>query len=94
MNEWMNENIVIIILIGATCYLNSLLQALFHIPVFRRAVYQMPAGKNSEANPTIPSALQKLFYDLQFSNQVNFFFKKKTWMNLKKKNKNELINFL
>jgi ubiquitin C-terminal hydrolase len=30
---------------GATCYLNSLMQALFHIGAFRRAVYQMPSAR-------------------------------------------------
>ena len=27
---------------GATCYMNSLLQTLFHTHEFRRAVYNMP----------------------------------------------------
>src|SRR3989338_10525627 len=29
---------------GATCYLNSLLQALFHLKSFRRTVYSMPVA--------------------------------------------------
>ena len=49
---------------GATCYMNSLLQALFHLNYFRRAVYKMP----TEANKlTIPGALQSFFYRLQTS---------------------------
>mmetsp|Transcript_25454 Transcript_25454/g.35239 ORF Transcript_25454/g.35239 Transcript_25454/m.35239 type:complete len:1039 (-) Transcript_25454:237-3353(-) len=49
---------------GATCYMNSLLQALFHLKFFRRVVYKMPTetGKIS-----IPFALQCLFYRLQTS---------------------------
>lgn len=43
---------------GATCYLNSLLQTLFHIPLFRKAVYNLPHTRLS-------FALQQVFYDLQ-----------------------------
>eukprot|EP00899_Mesostigma_viride_P017736 jgi/Mesvir1/25964/Mv20952-RA.3 len=44
---------------GATCYMNSLLQTIYHIPYFRRAEYHSPAG-------SIPLALQCLFYRLQY----------------------------
>nr|XP_025887466.1 ubiquitin carboxyl-terminal hydrolase 13-like isoform X1 [Solanum lycopersicum] len=47
---------------GATCYLNSLLQTFYHIPYFRKAVYNMPTTEND-----MPLALQNLFYKLQFS---------------------------
>eukprot|EP00760_Papus_ankaliazontas_P021805 PhM_4_TR18741/c2_g1_i1/m.1515/K11838/USP7, UBP15; ubiquitin carboxyl-terminal hydrolase 7 len=47
---------------GATCYLNSLLQVLYHLGTFRGAVYAMPTQK--ERN-TIPKALQNVFYQLQ-----------------------------
>jgi Ubiquitin carboxyl-terminal hydrolase len=50
---------------GATCYLNSLLQYLFHLGTFRRAVYQMPTEKE-KVGSSIPLALQRLFYRLQF----------------------------
>ncbi|KAI3914337.1 hypothetical protein MKW98_014944 [Papaver atlanticum] len=30
---------------GATCYMNSLLQTLYHIPYFRKAVYKMPTNE-------------------------------------------------
>ena len=55
---------------GATCYMNSLLQTLFHLGAFRQAVYSMPTeqdlktGKNS-----IPLALQRVFYRLQYGNK-------------------------
>eukprot|EP01101_Sappina_pedata_P002182 TRINITY_DN12439_c0_g1_i1.p1 TRINITY_DN12439_c0_g1~~TRINITY_DN12439_c0_g1_i1.p1 ORF type:complete len:1099 (+),score=421.81 TRINITY_DN12439_c0_g1_i1:26-3298(+) len=58
---------------GATCYMNSLLQSLFHIGEFRRAVYSMPTsvpseGTNGETKrETIPLALQRVFYNLQTS---------------------------
>jgi ubiquitin carboxyl-terminal hydrolase 7 len=42
---------------GATCYLNSLIQALFHIPFLRRQVYKM----ETEENLSMPMALQRLF---------------------------------
>ncbi|RZC90859.1 hypothetical protein C5167_028693 [Papaver somniferum] len=44
---------------GATCCMNSLLQTLYHIPSFRKAVYRIPTS--------IPLALQSLFYKLQYS---------------------------
>ncbi|KAL5702533.1 ubiquitinyl hydrolase 1 [Ranunculus cassubicifolius] len=46
---------------GATCYMNSLLQTLFHIPCFRKAVYCMPIVGDGG----MPLALQTLFYKLQ-----------------------------
>ncbi|KAG5467288.1 hypothetical protein CUR178_00929 [Leishmania enriettii] len=63
---------------GATCYLNSLLQALFHITAFRAIIYQMPtkdeaeqhAGLESTAPRSIPYALQRLFCHLQMSTRA------------------------
>ncbi|KAA6388629.1 MAG: putative Ubiquitin carboxyl-terminal hydrolase 12 [Streblomastix strix] len=73
---------------GETSYLNSLLQSLFHIPLFRWCVYHLPIdaddifdqdGRSSSAHSNIPAtvggqkkpiiseALQRLFYDLQTS---------------------------
>ncbi|KAK4836630.1 hypothetical protein QYF36_025568 [Acer negundo] len=50
---------------GATCYMNSLLQTLYHIPYFRKAVYHMPTTENDMPSGSIPLALQSLFYKLQ-----------------------------
>ncbi|MBA0813604.1 hypothetical protein Gohar_027437, partial [Gossypium harknessii] len=52
---------------GATCYMNSLLQTLYHIPYFRKAVYHMPTTENDMPTGSIPLALQSLFYKLQYS---------------------------
>ncbi|XP_057782081.1 ubiquitin C-terminal hydrolase 12-like isoform X4 [Salvia miltiorrhiza] len=52
---------------GATCYMNSLLQTLYHIPFFRKAVYHMPTNVNDMPSASIPLALQSLFYKLQYS---------------------------
>lgn len=46
---------------GATCYMNSLLQTLYHIPYFRKAVYHMPTTENDMPSGSIPLALQSLF---------------------------------
>ncbi|KAK7391559.1 hypothetical protein VNO78_19975 [Psophocarpus tetragonolobus] len=52
---------------GATCYMNSLLQTLYHIPYFRKAVYHMPTTENDMPSASIPLALQSLFYKMQHS---------------------------
>ncbi|GER45747.1 ubiquitin carboxyl-terminal hydrolase [Striga asiatica] len=52
---------------GATCYMNSLLQTLYHIPYFRKAVYHMPTTENDNPTGSIPLALQSLFYKLQYN---------------------------
>eukprot|EP01079_Euglenida_sp_SAG-EU17-18_P007203 gene7203-1287_t len=62
---------------GATCYLNSLLQSLFHLSLFRRRVYEMPtgdehlelsqSGQGQDVRKSIPLALQRIFCKLQLS---------------------------
>ncbi|XP_017070962.1 ubiquitin carboxyl-terminal hydrolase 47 [Drosophila eugracilis] len=49
-----------------TCYLNSLLQALFMTPEFRNALYRWEFDNDNEAK-NIPYQLQKLFLNLQTS---------------------------
>lgn len=57
---------------GATCYMNSLLQTLFHLGEFRRAVYRMPVTVSSDGTHPegLTYALQRIFYDLQYSPTV------------------------
>jgi hypothetical protein len=43
---------------GATCYMNSLLQYLFHVPALRKAVYHMPTAESDEPGSCMPLALQ------------------------------------
>jgi ubiquitin carboxyl-terminal hydrolase 7 len=50
---------------GATCYMNAMLQSLFHIPAFRRIVYQMPTTGAEDAAKSIPLNLQRLFCRMQ-----------------------------
>ena len=52
---------------GATCYMNSLLQTLYHLPYFRQAVYAIPTADCESTSKSIPLALQGLFYKMQFS---------------------------
>ena len=59
---------------GATCYLNSLMQALYHTAFLREAVFQIPsevAAAAAEPAAPVPDsvvlALQRVFYRLQFS---------------------------
>ena len=63
---------------GATCYLNSLLQALFHISAFRSIIYHIPTKEEAEESDSckatgtksIPYALQRLFCHLQTSTKA------------------------
>jgi ubiquitin carboxyl-terminal hydrolase 7 len=52
---------------GATCYMNSLLQTLTHIPYFRKAVYHMHTTDGEDPENSIPLSLQRIFYKLQYS---------------------------
>ncbi|CAO3607806.1 unnamed protein product [Mucor fragilis] len=51
---------------GATCYMNSLFQSLFFTNIFRKSVYQIPTENDNPQN-SVALALQRLFYNLQFS---------------------------
>lgn len=51
---------------GATCYMNSLLQALFCTNYLRRAVFQIPT-ENDDPTQSVSLALQRVFYKLQVS---------------------------
>ncbi|XP_063362143.1 ubiquitin carboxyl-terminal hydrolase 7-like isoform X2 [Cydia amplana] len=53
---------------GATCYMNSLLQTLFFTNVLRKAVYQIPTT-GDDSSSSVAFALQRVFYDLQFSDK-------------------------
>ncbi|KAH3767228.1 ubiquitin carboxyl-terminal hydrolase 12 [Pelomyxa schiedti] len=55
---------------GATCYLNSLLQSLYHTPSIRKAVYMLPTSKSDVPSKSIPLALQRVFYTLQYSTEA------------------------
>jgi ubiquitin C-terminal hydrolase len=48
---------------GATCHLNSLLQAFFHLPALRSIVCQILLGERK----SIPFNVQRLFYNMQFA---------------------------
>eukprot|EP00756_Hemistasia_phaeocysticola_P036752 Hpha_TRINITY_DN16658_c3_g10::TRINITY_DN16658_c3_g10_i1::g.183494::m.183494/K11838/USP7, UBP15; ubiquitin carboxyl-terminal hydrolase 7 len=65
---------------GATCYLNSLLQTLFHLKTFRAAMFRLPTlhfrqvcgtGRDATIDPafrqTMPFALARLFWAMQQS---------------------------
>jgi len=55
---------------GATCYMNSMLQSLYHIPAFRRLVYSFPTTGTEDPKTSIPLNLQRLFCSLQFSDKA------------------------
>ncbi|KAI9308034.1 hypothetical protein BJ944DRAFT_237359 [Cunninghamella echinulata] len=51
---------------GATCYMNSLLQSLYCINQFRKAVYQIPTQRE-DPTKNVALALQRLFYNLEYA---------------------------
>ena len=55
--------------LGATCYLNSLIQTMFMTPEFRRAVFKWTYNKEKDGEESlcIPLQLQRLFGYLQLS---------------------------
>lgn len=57
-----------------TCYLNSLLQALFMTPEFRNALYKWEFDGDGESK-SIPYQLQKLFLNMQVCLSYFFFNK-------------------
>ncbi|XP_043693319.1 ubiquitin C-terminal hydrolase 12-like [Telopea speciosissima] len=53
---------------SATRYMHPLLQTLYHIPCFRKAVYQITTMNDMPSE--IPRIMQSLFYKLQYSNYI------------------------
>jgi len=51
---------------GATCYMNSLLQTLYHTTAFARAVFMLPT-EHDDPTKSIPLALQRVFFNLKYS---------------------------
>ncbi len=54
---------------GATCYMNSLLQTLFHIRQLRKAVYSMPT-EDEHPVTGVSLALQRTFFRLESSTEA------------------------
>ncbi|OHT01712.1 hypothetical protein TRFO_31374 [Tritrichomonas foetus] len=46
---------------GSTCYMNSILQAFFHLPIFRRILFQMEVDPNQGGSSIIIWNLRQLF---------------------------------
>ena len=52
---------------GATCYMNSLLQTLYHTTAFARAVFLLPTEHDDDPAKSIPLALQRVFFNLKYA---------------------------
>lgn len=63
-DSYQATSMVGLINLGATCYLNALLQMLFHLNGFRRVVYALPVSTEEVHNSTT-LAMQKTFSCLQ-----------------------------
>lgn len=50
---------------GATCYMNSILQTMFHLPVLCKLVFSLPVPE--EDSTSVSFALQSVFYELLVS---------------------------
>eukprot|EP00288_Rhodomonas_lens_P017047 CAMPEP_0177696218 /NCGR_PEP_ID=MMETSP0484_2-20121128/3864_1 /TAXON_ID=354590 /ORGANISM="Rhodomonas lens, Strain RHODO" /LENGTH=604 /DNA_ID=CAMNT_0019207177 /DNA_START=101 /DNA_END=1912 /DNA_ORIENTATION=- len=51
---------------GATCYLNSVLQTLYHLPALRKVIFAIPSSPVPPGEmPSLAVALQRLFFRLQ-----------------------------
>lgn len=55
---------------GATCYMNSLLQALYCMPAFRSTVYNMNFDDVESNSKNVPLALARVFLNLHFSKKA------------------------
>ncbi|CAJ0575801.1 unnamed protein product, partial [Mesorhabditis spiculigera] len=53
---------------GATCYMNSLLQAFYFTNQLRKAVYEMPTEED-DSESSVALAMQRVFFDLQYSDK-------------------------
>lgn len=53
---------------GATCYLNSLLQALYHTRKLRKSVYDLPT-QDDDPETSVVLALQRVFFRLDNSQE-------------------------
>ncbi|CAI5464489.1 unnamed protein product [Closterium sp. Yama58-4] len=52
---------------GGLCCMSPLIQMLFYIPFFRKAVYRVPVSANDSHTGSILSELQNIFYKMQFT---------------------------
>ena len=50
---------------GMTCYMNSVLQTLYHTQALRRGVYTMPTQNEQEAETSVALGIQRVFHRLQ-----------------------------
>ena len=56
--------------LGATCYMNSILQALYHLPAFRKLIFEIPLDNDECLERSIIWNLQRLFGLMQTGNRT------------------------
>eukprot|EP01038_Epipyxis_sp_PR26KG_P012144 gene12144-16261_t len=55
---------------GATCYLNSLIQSLYHIKEFNKIIFQVSSNESNKPIPLIIKELQRLFGYMMLTNKA------------------------
>jgi ubiquitin carboxyl-terminal hydrolase 7 len=56
---------------GNTCYMNSLLQSLHHLPEFRKIIYSIPTDIGNASTPdSVPLELQRVFFELEHAEEA------------------------